>query len=80
MKMLKSRLYELELAAKRAADASVPKTEIAWGRQIRNYVLFPFQQIKDNRSGEAFSNVEAILDGDIKKLIEGVLISQKGWI
>ena len=78
MKMLKSRLYELELAAKRAADASVPKTEIAWGHQIRNYVLFPFQQVKDNRSGETFSNVEAILDGDIKKLIEGVLISQKG--
>ena len=77
MKMLKSRLYELELAAKRAADASVPKTEIAWGHQIRNYVLFPFQQVKDNRSGETFSNVEAILDGDIKKLIEGVLISQK---
>ena len=78
MKMLKSRLYELELAAKRAADASVPKTEIAWGHQIRNYVLFPFQQVKDNRSNETFSNVEAILDGDIKKLIEGVLISQKG--
>ena len=77
MKMLKSRLYELELATKRAADASVPKTEIAWGHQIRNYVLFPFQQVKDNRSGETFSNVEAILDGDIKKLIEGVLISQK---
>ena len=78
MKMLKSRLYELELAAKRAENASVPKTEIAWGHQIRNYVLFPFQQVKDNRSGETFSNVEAILDGDIKKLIEGVLISQKG--
>ena len=78
MKMLKSRLYELELAAKRAADASVPKTDIAWGHQIRSYVLFPYQQVKDNRSGEAFSNVEAILDGDIKKLIEGVLISMKG--
>ncbi|EAI7855575.1 peptide chain release factor 2, partial [Campylobacter jejuni] len=45
--------------------------------QIRSYVLFPYQQVKDNRSGEAFSQVDNILDGDIKKMIEGVLISLK---
>ncbi|EOJ0267548.1 peptide chain release factor 2, partial [Campylobacter jejuni] len=53
------------------------KSEIGWGHQIRSYVLFPYQQVKDNRSGEAFSQVDNILDGDIKKMIEGVLIALK---
>ena len=59
------------------ASNSVEKSEIGWGHQIRSYVLFPYQQVKDNRSGQAFSQTDAILDGDIKKMIEGVLISQK---
>ncbi len=80
MKMLKSRLYELELAAQREANANIPKTQIAWGHQIRSYVLFPYQQVKDNRSGEASSQTDAILDGDIKRLIEGVLVWQKSQI
>lgn len=77
MKMLASRLYELERMKQQDAANSSEKSEIGWGHQIRSYVLFPYQQVKDNRSNEAFSNVDAILDGDIKKLIEGVLISQK---
>lgn len=77
MKMLNSRLYELERMKQQDANNTGEKSEIGWGHQIRSYVLFPYQQIKDNRSNEAFSNVEAILDGDIKKLIEGVLIAQK---
>lgn len=77
MKMLKSRLYELELMKQEAQNNAGEKSDIAWGHQIRSYVLFPYQQVKDNRSNEAFSNVEAILDGDIKKLIEGVLIALK---
>ena len=77
MKMLKSRLYELELMKQQEASANVEKSEIGWGHQIRSYVLFPYQQVKDNRSGEAYSQTDAILDGDIKKIIEGVLISQK---
>jgi len=77
MKMLKSRLYELELMKQQEASNSVEKSEIGWGHQIRSYVLFPYQQVKDNRSGEAFSQTDAILDGDIKKMIEGVLIAQK---
>jgi peptide chain release factor 2 len=44
--------------------------------QIRSYVLQPYQQVKDTRSGQAFTNVDAILDGDIDKLLEGVLIAQ----
>ena len=76
MKMLKSRLFELELEEKKAKEAGVPKSEIGWGHQIRSYVLHPYQQIKDNRSNEAYSNVSDILDGDLDKVIEDVLISQ----
>lgn len=75
MKMLKSRLYELELEAQKAELAGVAKSEIGWGHQIRSYVMQPYQQVKDTRSNEAYSNVSGILDGDISKMIEGVLIS-----
>jgi peptide chain release factor 2 len=76
MKMLKSRLYELELEKQKAEEEGVEKSEIGWGHQIRSYVMQPYQQVKDTRSGEAFSNITGILDGDIDKMIEGVLISQ----
>ena len=77
MKMLKSGLYELELERQRAASDSVEKSEMGWGHQIRSYVLFPYKQVKDNRSNIAYSQADAVLDGDIKKIIEAVLISQK---
>lgn len=76
MKMLKSRLYELELEAQKAEQDGVAKSEIGWGHQIRSYVMQPYQQVKDTRSNEAFTNVPAILDGDIDKMIEGVLVAQ----
>ena len=76
MKMLKSRLYELELEKRKAEEEGIEKSEIGWGHQIRSYVLAPYQQVKDNRSGKAYSNVEAILDGDIDKIIEDVLIAE----
>ncbi len=76
MKMLKSRLYEYEMAKKQAEIDGVEKSEIGWGHQIRSYVLQPYQQVKDTRSGQAFTNVEAILDGNIDKILEGVLIAQ----
>ncbi len=75
MKMLKSRLYELELEAKQAELDGISKSEIGWGHQIRSYVMQPYQQVKDTRSNIPYSNVSAILDGDLDKLIEGVLIS-----
>jgi peptide chain release factor 2 len=78
-KMLRSKLYELEMQKRRAEANGAVKTGISWGHQIRSYVLFPYQQVKDNRSKQAFSSVEAILDGDLDKLIEGVLVSlQRG--
>jgi peptide chain release factor 2 len=76
MKMLKSRLYEYEMAKKQAAIDGVEKSDIGWGHQIRSYVMQPYQQVKDTRSNQPFTNVDAILDGDIDKLLEGVLIAQ----
>jgi len=76
MKMLKSRLYELELETQKAESAGIAKSDIGWGHQIRSYVMQPYQQVKDTRSNEAYSNVSGILDGDIDKMVEGVLIAQ----
>jgi len=76
LKMLKSRLFEYEMAKKQATLDGIEKSDIGWGHQIRSYVLQPYQQVKDTRSNQAFTNVDAILDGDIDKLLEGVLISQ----
>jgi peptide chain release factor 2 len=77
MKMLKSRLYELELEKKRAIADGVQKSEIGWGHQIRSYVMQPYQQVKDNRSGIGYSQVNNILDGDIDDLIEDILVITK---
>jgi len=76
MKMLKSRLYELELEKIAAEKQGVSKSEIGWGHQIRSYVMQPYQQIKDTRSNIGYSNIDGILDGDLDKMIEDVLISQ----
>ena len=76
MKMLKSRLYEYEMEKKQAKLDGVEKSDNGWGHQIRSYVLAPYQQVKDTRSNIPYSNVDSILDGDIDKLLEGVLISQ----
>ena len=76
LKMLKSRLFEYEMAKKQAAIDGIEKSEIGWGHQIRSYVLQPYQQVKDTRSNIPYTNVDNILDGDIDKILEGVLIAQ----
>ncbi len=76
IKMLKSRLYEYEMKKKQAKLDGVEKSDIGWGHQIRSYVMAPYQQVKDTRSNIAYSNVDVILDGDLDKLLEGVLIAQ----
>ena len=75
LKMLKSRLYELRLEEQKAKEAGIQKDEIGWGHQIRSYVLAPYQQVKDTRSNQAYSQVDAILDGDITKIMEEVLVA-----
>jgi len=75
-KMLRSKLYELELEKRKAGEGEV-KDEMGWGYQIRSYVLFPYRQVKDNRSNKAYSKVDEILDGDLDEVIEDVLITLK---
>jgi peptide chain release factor 2 len=53
------------------------KEEIAWGSQIRSYVLHPYQMIKDHRTNLETGNVSSVLDGAIDPFIEGVLLSRK---
>lgn len=76
LKMLQSKLYELERERQSEGVNTQEKSEIGWGHQIRSYVLSPYQQVKDNRSQIAYSNVDAILDGDIDGVIEGVLVAK----
>ena len=79
-KMLKSKLYELELEARKAEEDGKEKSEIGWGHQIRSYVLFPYQQVKDVRSDKAYSQVDKILDGDLDDVIEDVLIAESSKV
>ncbi|AQT67757.1 Peptide chain release factor 2 [Anaerohalosphaera lusitana] len=74
-KMLKSRLYMLEQQKRDDELAKLygNKGEIAWGNQIRSYVMQPYQMVKDHRTDEQTGNVDAVLDGDIEKFIESYL-------
>jgi peptide chain release factor 2 len=76
MKILKSRLYDLELQ-KRRDDRDVlhkSQKEIAWGSQIRSYVMQPYQMVKDHRTNCEIGNVTAVLDGDLNRLIQEWLL------
>lgn len=75
MKMLKARLYELEEDKKRKEMEKFygEKGEIAWGRQIRSYVLQPYTMVKDHRTNFEMGNVQAVLDGQIDDFIEAYL-------
>lgn len=75
MKMLKAKLYEREMMARDAErqQAEDQKTDIAWGHQIRSYVLHPYQMVKDLRSGHQTSDSEGVLDGDLTPFLEAAL-------
>jgi peptide chain release factor 2 len=76
LKMLKARLYEME-EAKRAAEQAryeAAKGQIAWGNQIRSYVLQPYQLVKDLRTEHETSDVQSVLDGDLDPFIEAYLL------
>jgi peptide chain release factor 2 len=75
MKMLKSKLYDVEMEKQRAAaekhyDA---KGDIAWGNQIRSYVFMPYQMVKDLRSGHETSQIQNVMDGDLDPFINAYL-------
>ncbi|PAF45312.1 peptide chain release factor 2 [Helicobacter sp. 11S02629-2] len=75
LKMLTSKLYALEKQKNTDRANSNDKSEMGFGYQIRSYVLAPYQQVKDTRSNLAYSNTQAILDGEIDSIMEGVLVS-----
>jgi peptide chain release factor 2 len=80
MAMLKARLYEAELQKREAAAAAQEsaKTDIGWGHQIRNYVLAPYQLVKDLRTGMEKGNPDAVLDGDLDGFMAAALAARAG--
>lgn len=77
MKVLKSRLYEQKLKEEEEKMREMRKEnrEIAWGSQIRSYVLHPYRMVKDHRTSVETGNVDAVLDGDISGFIESYLMT-----
>ncbi|MBI5343879.1 MAG: peptide chain release factor 2 [Deltaproteobacteria bacterium] len=78
MKLLRARLYELKLKEQeeKMQVYHKEKRDIAWGSQIRSYVLQPYRLAKDHRTGLETGNVDAVLDGDIDRFIEAYLLSK----
>ena len=79
MKVLQARLYQHEKKKQddKLQDMHDSKDDIAWGSQIRSYVLHPYQMVKDHRINLDVGNVNAVLDGDIDQFIKGVLLAKK---
>ena len=75
MKMLKSKLYQLELEKQQAEIDEVEKNKmkIEWGSQIRSYVFHPYNMVKDHRTDEETSDVQRVMDGDIDRFIKAYL-------
>jgi peptide chain release factor 2 len=79
MKVLRSRLYELEKEkrAEKLEQYTQTKKDIAWGHQIRSYILHPYRLIKDHRTDVEVGNVEAVLDGELDPFIEPYLLTAR---
>ncbi len=79
-KMLKARLYELELEKREAAQQALEdqKTDIGWGHQIRSYVLQPYQMVKDLRTEVETSDTQGVLDGDLDAFMGAALAQRVG--
>lgn len=75
LQMLKAKLYDMELKRKEAELNAQREghQDVAWGSQIRSYVLQPYQMVKDHRTGAETSNVQRVLDGEIDLFIEAYL-------
>jgi peptide chain release factor 2 len=78
MKMLRSRLYDLEMQKRREAQAIREglKLDIGWGSQIRSYVLHPYRLVKDHRTGAEVGDADRVLNGDIDPFVEAFLKGQ----
>jgi peptide chain release factor 2 len=75
MKILKSRLYDLEIEKRKKESKALEdsKMDIAWGSQIRSYVLHPYKLVKDHRTGFSSSQAETVLDGDLDDFMKAYL-------
>jgi peptide chain release factor 2 len=80
LKMLKAKLYDIELRKRedQAAQAAAAKTAIGFGSQIRSYVLAPYRLVKDLRTEYETGNVDAVLDGALDPFIESYLLAAAG--
>lgn len=80
MNVLRSRLYQLESQKqdRELRQLHDSKEEIAWGSQIRSYVMHPYQMVKDHRINLEVGNIGGVLDGDLTPFIEGVLMAGGG--
>jgi peptide chain release factor 2 len=78
MKVLRARLHELEREKQRERmdELTKSKRDIAFGNQIRSYVLHPYRMVKDHRTGVEVGNTDAVLDGDIDRFIEAFLVQK----
>src|SRR6185503_479558 len=78
MKVLKSRLYDMKLKEQQAKlqQISGAKKEIAFGHQIRSYVLHPYQLVKDHRTKEQMGDINRVLDGDLDGFIKTYLMKK----
>lgn len=76
MQMLKSQLYEIELKKKLAQREEIEagKMKIEWGSQIRNYVMHPYKLVKDVRTSEETSDVDAVMNGEIDRFLKAYLM------
>lgn len=76
LKMLKARLFEREMEKKNAEKALVEagKKDIAWGSQIRSYVLQPYQMVKDHRTNYETGNTQSVLDGNLEEFMRQYLL------
>jgi peptide chain release factor 2 len=79
-KMLRARLYEMELQKREAAAQALndQKTDIGWGHQIRSYVLQPYQMVKDLRTDVETSDTQSVLDGDLDAFMAASLAQRVG--
>lgn len=80
MKMMKSKLYQLEIEKQEQELANIrgEQKEIGWGSQIRSYIFHPYSMVKDHRTNLDVGNVQAVVDGDIDQFIDAYLRSQVG--
>jgi len=77
LKILRARLYEKELKEKeeKLQDLHNTKKEIAWGSQIRSYIMHPYKMVKDHRSNKVIHQVDRVMDGEIDEFIKAYLLS-----